>query len=109
PEPDVVTRGEAGEGGVFRTTIDAEPIETSRWSPSSDTTYAAYVTDPSTGRTERRRFDLRATLHPIHVYVVGEPVRHPSLPSALYVSTFYADGTPASCDVTLQVDGRSVG
>jgi hypothetical protein len=66
-----------------------------------DVDLAAYVTDLTTGRTEQRRFTLRVTRDPIHVYAVeartssGKP-----LPS-YYVSTFYADGTPARCKVHL--------
>ena len=65
-----------------------------------DLHYAAYFTDSSTGKTEQRRFDLRISKNPIHVYVFqsrqstssGEPLD-------FYVSTDYADGKPAKCDV----------
>jgi len=56
---------------------------------------AAYVTDLSTGRTEQRRFDLRVTKNPIHVYVSSEPRRNPKMRPTFFVSTFYADGRPA--------------
>jgi hypothetical protein len=36
-----------------------------------DLNYAAYVTDPSTGKTEQRRFQVRLSHQPIHVYVSG--------------------------------------
>src|ERR1700689_220767 len=34
-----------------------------------DLNYAAYVTDPSSGKTEQRRFNVRLSRDPIHVYV----------------------------------------
>src|SRR5215510_11699958 len=37
-----------------------------------DLRYAAYLTDLTTGRTEQRRFDLRITAEPIHVYLIGK-------------------------------------
>ena len=67
-----------------------------------DLSYAAYFTDPTTNRTEQRRFDLRLTKDAIHVYVVDRTYRHPrNFPLEFYVSTSYADGTPASCEVEI--------
>src|SRR6185369_5660500 len=63
---------------------------------------AAYFTDPTTNRTEQRRFDLRVTKDPIHVYLIENDSyweHNPALPLTFYVSTFYADGTPARCNV----------
>ena len=68
-----------------------------------DVDVAAYVTDLTTGRTEQRRFELRVTKNPIHVYVSPEPSRRQKMPSTFFVSTFYADGTPARCKVQLSV------
>ncbi|MDQ3040820.1 MAG: MG2 domain-containing protein, partial [Acidobacteriota bacterium] len=68
-----------------------------------DLNFAAYFTDPTTNRTEQRRFDLRLTKEAIHVYLIGDTYnRHPNLPIVYYVSTFYADGSPAVCDVTVK-------
>ncbi len=68
-----------------------------------DVSYAAYVTDLTTGRTERRLLDIRVTKNPIHVYVI-EANNHQTegLPMQFYVSTFYADGSPAQCDVEIR-------
>ena len=67
-----------------------------------DRTYAAYFTDATTGRTEQKRFDLRVTREPIHVYVVGLEYRaSENLPLQFYVSASYADGKPAECEVTI--------
>lgn len=68
-----------------------------------DVDLAAYVTDLTTGRTEQRRFELRVTKKPIHVYISPTPSRSLKMPDTFFVSTFYADGTPARCKVQLSV------
>ena len=73
-----------------------------------DVTYTAYVTDPSTGRTEQRRFDVRVTKYPVHAYYVARGSWSRGVPDEFFVSTSYADGSPAQCDVevrTLAPDG----
>jgi len=69
-----------------------------------DLTYAAYFTDPTTNRTEQRRFDVRLTRDAIHVYVIeGDQRQSAKLPLQFYVSASYADGTPAAaCDVQIR-------
>ncbi len=68
-----------------------------------DLSFAAYYTDPSTGKTEQRRFDVRITKEPIHVYVIAANNSHiEGLPLEFYLSTDYADGTPAACEVEIQ-------
>src|SRR5262249_34141649 len=62
----------------------------------------AYVTDPSTGRTEERRFDVRVTKYPIHVYYVAEGSSPRGLANEFFVSTSYADGSTAECDVEIR-------
>jgi hypothetical protein len=77
------------------------------WRRFEDLQYAAYVTDPTTNRTEQRRFPLRVTRDPIHVYVFdGRYEQAAGLPLAFYVSTFYADGTPAQCEVSVVAEGE---
>lgn len=72
------------------------------YSRYEDLTYAAYFTDPTTNRTEQRRFDLRLTKNAIHVYPILSGSRQArDLPLDFYVSTSYADGTPASCEVSI--------
>jgi hypothetical protein len=67
-----------------------------------DLSYAAYVTDLTTNRTEQRRFDLRLTKDPIHVYVISTEGQQASdQPLQFYISTFYADGAPAECEVMM--------
>ncbi len=66
----------------------------------SNASFSAYFTDAVTGRTEERSFDLRITHDPIHVYFIsgGNGIGYPQ---QFYLSTNYADGTPASCDVQI--------
>lgn len=99
--------GTTGNDGVFLAEIDlsadhAELAEND-YTRFSDQSYAAYFTDASTNRTEQRRFSLRLTRDPIHVYVIerGRDMAD-GLPLRFFVSTYYADGTPASCDVTIR-------
>ncbi|HEY3975266.1 MAG TPA: alpha-2-macroglobulin family protein [Candidatus Sulfotelmatobacter sp.] len=67
-----------------------------------DLNYAAYVTDPSTGKTEQRRFQVRLSHQQIHVYVSGMNVSGDR--AAFYLSTYYPDGTPAECHVNVSED-----
>jgi hypothetical protein len=67
-----------------------------------DLHYAAYVTDPSTGKTEQRRFQVRLSQQPIHVYVSGMNLSGDR--ASFYVSTYYPDGTPAECHVNVSED-----
>ena len=70
-----------------------------------DLKYAAYVTDPTTNRTEQRRFDVRLTREPIHIYIIESSYRqNEKLPISFFVATSYADGTPAVCDLTVTED-----
>ena len=64
-----------------------------------DLTFRAYVTDATTGRTEPRKFSLRISHEPIHVYLreLGGDNRE----GDYLVMTSYADGAPAACKVTL--------
>ncbi len=72
------------------------------WARFEDASFAAYVTDPTTNRTEQRRFSLRVTRDPVHIYVTeGNYRQAEGLPLAFYVSTYYPDGTPAECEVKI--------
>src|SRR6202043_3975587 len=63
-----------------------------------DVTLAAYVTDLSSKRTEQRRFKLRLSRQPIHLYLSTAGTMTADAPFVLYVNSSYADGTPASVD-----------
>ena len=96
--------GETDAGGRFLAKFDLTEahaeIEDDDDDKFDDLHFTAYFTDLTTNRTEQRRFDVRVTREPIHVYLIGERYgQNPDLPVTGYVSTFYADGTPAVCDV----------
>ena len=99
--------GELDDAGHFVARVDLSKAHAglagNSWARFEDVTFAAYVTDPTTNRTEQRRFRLRATKDPIHVYVTEANTRQAGgLPLRLYVTTAYADGRPAQCEVALE-------
>lgn len=98
--------GETNGDGVYTLSVDLShehaAAKSDQWQRFHDVKFVAYFTDITTNRTEQRRFDLRITKEPIHVYLARyEMDLSPDLPVQYYVSTFYADGTPAKCDVTI--------
>lgn len=98
--------GETDAGSRFFAKIDLakehDDLSDEDYSRFGDPSYAAYFTDLTTGRTEQRRFDLRVTKEPIHLYVIqGYGRQAEGFPLEFYVSTFYADGTPAICEVAI--------
>ena len=99
--------GELGADGRFLVWINLAKehaeLNANSWSRFTDINYAAYLTDATTNRTEQRRFRLRLTREPIHIYVTEGNYRQAAgLPLAFYISTSYADGTPAACDVKVE-------
>jgi hypothetical protein len=97
---------ELDDEGRFIARIDLtkahEDLADSSYTRMRDLDYAAYLTDATTNRTEQRRFSLRVTKNPIHIYVTeGRFEQADGLPLAFYLSTFYADGSPAKCEVKL--------
>lgn len=99
-EESAPVEGELGRNGHFKGSINlADDFKTMKGDDSvrfEDLTLAAYLTDSSTGRTEQRRFKFRITSQPIHLYIVGDEDAHRNQRSLLYVTSSYADGTPAS-------------
>jgi hypothetical protein len=98
--------GELGADGIFRARLNFSKehaeLASNSWQRFADLNYAAYVTDPTTNRTEQRRFRVRVTGEPIHIYVTQGSYRQAAgLPLIFYVSTSYADGTPAACELKL--------
>lgn len=98
--------GELDADGRFATRIDLtaahKDFAEDTYKRFEDLSYAAYVTDATTGRTEQKRFDLRVTREPIHIYVIGlDYNQSDALPLQFYLSTSYADGTPAQCDIAI--------
>jgi uncharacterized protein YfaS (alpha-2-macroglobulin family) len=104
--------GDTQADGIFKAQIDLtddyNQLATQDYDRFTDLPYAAYFTDPSTNRTEQRRFNLRLSKHQIHIYVIRPQDSYEEnrkLPLRFYVSTSYADGTPASSTVTIQLPG----
>jgi hypothetical protein len=98
--------GETDDTGRFVAHIDLkkdhEELKDEEHSRFTDLHYAAYFTDPTTNRTEQRRFDLRVTKEAIHIYVAeGRYRQAKGFPFQFYLATSYADGTPAPCDVAI--------
>ncbi len=86
---------------------DHAELASSSYDRFDDATYAAYFTDPTTNRTEERRFDLRVTKEAIHIYVLNDWRMSRTLPLRFYLSTFYADGSPARCKVDVKLTDSS--
>ena len=98
--------GETDETGLFKVHIELhkyhKDLAEEDYSRFRDLTFAAYFTDPTSNRTEQRRFDLRVTKNAIHVYVSEAVYRQArGFPMQFYVATSLADGTPVSCDVAI--------
>jgi hypothetical protein len=102
---ETVAEGQAGEDGTFVAELqlkeDHEELQKSDYERFQDVHFVAYYTDSNSGRTEQRRFDVRITREPIHVYVLPVNCSGP-LPVPVYVSTSYADGNPASTSVEIR-------
>ena len=92
--------------GILRKHLKSSRAQ--EWERYKDISFAAYFTDTSTNRTEQRRFDVRLTKEPIHIYFIRYYQHHEDLPAVGYVSTFYADGTPAVCDVMVTDAARKI-
>lgn len=102
-----VREGETDAAGKFTAKFDLrethEELKEDGDDKYEDLKFAAYFTDATTNKTEQRRFDVRVSREPIHVYLVrGANFGNAQLPMVGYVSTFYPDGTPARCDVEIR-------
>jgi uncharacterized protein YfaS (alpha-2-macroglobulin family) len=103
--------GETGAEGKFTARIDLiaaqKDLQYDSWKRFEDLHFAAYYTDATTNRTEIKRFDVRLSKEAIHIYFIGYASDvNPQLPFGFYVSTFYADGSPARCDIEIKGDYR---
>jgi hypothetical protein len=107
PDPEeIAAEGTADDNGSFVATLDLEAeredLASSNYDRFKDLHFIAYYTDPTSRRTEQRRFDVRITRDTIHVYLID------SQRGWVYVSTSYADGTPASVDAELRCNDRRI-
>jgi hypothetical protein len=104
-EQDMAT-GELSDDGTFAAAFslqdDFKDFDENSYEKYQDSKFAAYVTDASTQRTEQRRFDVRITHQPIHLYLsqVFSPMGGPL--AEIYITASYADGAPASVDVAIE-------
>jgi hypothetical protein len=101
--------GDTDEQGRYTAQVDLtkehDRLAADDYERYHDLTFAAYYTDASTKRTEQRRFDLRLTKNPIHVYVISADTPHSDgSPFVFYVSTDYADGRPVACEVEVRLE-----
>lgn len=105
-EEGAVVEGTADAGGKFVAKLDLAKelaeLKSREYLRFEDLSFAAYFTDLTTNRTEQRRFDIRITKEPIHIYLLRHENQHRDLPLTVYVSTFYADGTPALSSVEVR-------
>jgi hypothetical protein len=105
--------GQAQEGELdakneFRATLnlskDHSDLEDTGWKRFEDLRYAAYVTDASSKRTQERHFDVRISRDAIHLYVLNIGGALPiGLRPVFYLSSSFADGTPAAADVLVNL------
>jgi hypothetical protein len=100
--------GELDGKGSFPAHINLDDeykdFEDESYARFQDLTYAAYITDATTNRTEQRRFTLRLTKEPVHVYLVeGNYSQAEGVPLSFFVATSYPDGTPAECEVSVRL------
>ena len=96
--------GDIGTEGKFVANIDLskEQENIEEGGRYRDLEFAAYFTESSTRKTEQRRFYLRVTRAPIHIYVIETGNLAPGqMPLEFYISASYADGSPAQCELTI--------
>jgi len=104
-----VAEGEAGSDGVFAASLTMQAMEPllPGYARFQDFRYTAHVTDPVSGRTEQREFDVRLSREPLHIYL-SQPAAGGPLPSPLYVTVSHADGQPAEARVTIRIGAQSL-
>jgi hypothetical protein len=98
--------GDTDATGLFKIHLDLSELHKELASEDylryNDVTYAAYFTDPTSNRTEQRRFDLRITKDAIHIYVAEDSSNQArGFPMQFFVTTSFADGTPAPAEVAI--------
>ncbi len=106
-----VAEGEADDSGHFLAHValgvDHAEFERTPRLRFQDLPFEVFCSDPSSGRTEQLRLDLRLTHDPIHVYVTYGDRSAGPLPVPVYISTWYADGTPAQTTGEVRLGAQS--
>ena len=100
--------GELDTNNEFHATLnlskDHADLQDTDWKRFEDLSYAAYVTDVSSKRTQERHFDVRISRDAMHLYVLNVAGALPvGLPPVFYVSSSLADGTPIAADVLIRL------
>jgi hypothetical protein len=96
-------RGELDEKGNYDLKLKlAQPFEEfadQNYERFRDLSYAAYITDKTTGKTEQRRFTIRISHDRVHMYITRE--EYAGGVASFYIATYFPDGTSAPCNVQL--------
>jgi hypothetical protein len=110
-EEGVVFEGDTDAAGKYTASVDLSNeianLAKQKWVRFRDISFAAYFTDTDSNRTEQKRMDIRLTREPIHIYFLRNSDNSADMPFKAYISTFYADGAPAVCDITVTGDGKN--
>ena len=103
-----VAKGTLDANGDASFTLDVksdfEDLAGNTYERYTDLNWRAIVTDTSTGRSEPRKFTVRLSRDPVHIYL-SEPLGDESEGDVI-VSTSYADGTPVACKLELDWMGE---
>src|SRR5579871_941298 len=91
-----VAEGALDAAGRFLATVDTE-AEISEYRKFEDRHFIVFLTDVSTNRTEQRKFDIRISREPVHIYAVR--MENNAAARRLYVTTYSPDGTPLRANV----------
>ncbi|MCC7157564.1 MAG: carboxypeptidase regulatory-like domain-containing protein [Bryobacterales bacterium] len=91
-----VAEGVLDATGRFRAPLDTS-ADFNEYAKFKDRHFIAFLTDPSTNRTEQRKFNIRISRDPVHIYAVHMENNHAG--RRLYVTTYSPDGTPLRSSV----------
>jgi hypothetical protein len=104
-ETEVLATAQTDDHGLARLEVglnDAiDRLDEWGWSQFEDTPLVARVVDPATTRAVYQPFELRASRHPVHIYLVGTDDNAIGLPYEAAITTYRADGKPLPCTVNL--------
>lgn len=103
--------GETDARGIFSGTVDLSEarnyLDKYEDKMYRDLLFTASFTDPTTNRTQQKRFAVRISREQINVRMIRQPADpNPEVPYLFYITTFYPDGTPAKCDVRIEGNYR---
>ncbi|HEY3739906.1 MAG TPA: MG2 domain-containing protein [Bryobacteraceae bacterium] len=91
-----LVEGVVDAGGRFHATLDTR-AELNGRVKFEDRHFIAFLTDLSTNRTEQRKFDIRISRDPVHIYVARAEINGAG--RTVYVTTYSPDGAPLRSNV----------